>query len=125
MDLESKYYYFYHSWDFVPYHTLSILKMYGKHKINLLKEKTCLIFHQNKGYFERIVILNQTRINCSFSSIDTIKCLFNCVIYRFLTITCYRYEILFSPGQLCISWVPSENQNFQEKSYDFFTTHLI
>ena len=43
--------------------------MYGKHKINLLKEKT--IFHQNKGYFERLVILNQTRINCSFSSIDT------------------------------------------------------
>ena len=25
--------------------------MYGKHKINSLKEKTCLIFHQNKGYF--------------------------------------------------------------------------
>ena len=57
--------------------------MYGKHKINVLKEKTCLIFHQNKGYIERLVILNQTRINCSFSSIDTIKCLFNCVIYLF------------------------------------------
>ena len=45
--------------------------MYGKYKINLLKEKTCFIFHQNKRYFERLVILNQTRINCSFSSIDT------------------------------------------------------
>jgi hypothetical protein len=35
-------------------------------------------------YFERLVILNQTRINCSFSSIDRIKCLFNCVIYLFI-----------------------------------------
>jgi hypothetical protein len=117
---------------------------------NLLKEKTCLIFHHNKGYFERLVILNQTKVPnwyivdqvkikfhiyniyftqfnrhlivsidekeqlilvwfnitslskypfsllanlfcvfhtflvyCSFSSIDTIKCLFNCVIYIF------------------------------------------
>ena len=58
--------------------------MYGKHKINLLKGQTCLIFHQNQGYFERLVILNQTRINWSFSSIDTIKCLFNCVIYLFI-----------------------------------------
>jgi hypothetical protein len=38
------------------------------------------------GYFERLVILNQPRINCSFSSIDTIKCLFNCVIFIFLSI---------------------------------------